>query len=280
MQRITRVEMPEGAYDLGPSTVNVTLTSEDLTGPGRTAAERDIERRMRPEADRQFGDMVARAIERMKAVERNWNDANACASIQFSPASGDRTLHLGDAGSFSGTVVAKPGGSPPTAAWTRTAEGNGTFAPAASSNPATLDYHGILEAGPDIFVTGTYRAVSKAGVAEATWKQPTESIIVNRISGTFSASRTSAAGSSSWSGEATWARQIPGTGANGAFGLTSASYTVTASGRGLNAACDQSGTKTVSLTAGDLTVRARSRPARRRTTTRARSSASAPTRSA
>jgi hypothetical protein len=34
-------------------------------------------------------------------------------------------------------------------------------------------------------VTGAFKAVSKAGVAQGTWTQPTEDLIVNTIAGPF-----------------------------------------------------------------------------------------------
>ena len=54
--------MPGGSFVLGPSIVNVTISSPDLTGPAATATERDIERGMREQADAQFRDIIAKAI--------------------------------------------------------------------------------------------------------------------------------------------------------------------------------------------------------------------------
>jgi hypothetical protein len=105
-------------------------------------------------------------------------------------------------------VQAKPGGSPDRATWTLLSSLNAPFSPgSASSNPAGFNYGGgcgarrrerrplrgarqgraggVGDAGPGIIVTGAFKAVSKAGVAQGTWTQPTEDLIVNTIAGPF-----------------------------------------------------------------------------------------------
>jgi hypothetical protein len=256
VQRITRVDMraTPPSYQLGPSTLNVTITSPDLTGPAATATERQIESGMRSRADEQFRDIVDKAIRRMRATEEGWNSPNRCATIQFTPASGTRTLRVGDTGSVSANLVSSRGGSPSRASWTQVGAGNATFSPAtATAVPASFSYSGIAQAGEGIFVTGAWKAVSKAGVAQETWTQPTVSSAINTISGTFSGDQDIGGSILSWAGEATFRRVFPGPGGDGAFQLQSASYTVTASGRALHIDCQQSGTKTVTETAGDLT---------------------------
>ena len=112
VQRITRVEFPERSFQLGPSIVNATITSPDLSGAALTAVEREIERDMREQADQQFRDIIAKAIEAFVATETEWNRANACASIDFTPAPNTKTLHRGEQGGFDARTNAKPGGSP------------------------------------------------------------------------------------------------------------------------------------------------------------------------
>ena len=254
VQRITRVEYPEKTYSLGPSTVNATITSPDLSGAELTAAEHQIEGPMRQQADQQFRDIINKGIGRYDDAETRWNGANNCATIKFTPASNDRPLRVGDNGTVSGNLVATRGGSPSTATWTHLVSGNGTFTPgSASSVPASFNYAGILQAGPGIFVTGTWKAVSKAGVAQATWSQPTKTSSINTITGTFSGSQVVGNSLISWSGEAAYVRTIPGVGADGAFQLQHATYTVVASGKAeLFPSCTQSGTKTVTQSAGDF----------------------------
>jgi hypothetical protein len=191
----------------------------------------------------------------MRASEDHWNGPNNCATIQFTPVSGSHPLRVGDTGSVSANLVSSRGGSPSTATWTHTGAGNATFTPAtASSVPASFGYSGIVTAGEGIFVTGSWRAVSKAGVAQDTWTQPTVSSAISTISGTFTGDQNIGGSILNWAGEATFVRVVPGEAANGVFRLQSASYTVHASGRALHIACDQSGSKTVTQTDGDLTT--------------------------
>jgi hypothetical protein len=259
VQRITRVNMrtPSGEYVLGPSIIDVSISSQGFEGAERRATEAEIAGRMRAQADKQFADIIAKAIEKYRRVEDGWNQPNTCATVEFTPASNTRTLHLGDTGALGARVQAKPGGSPSGATWTLLSSQNAPFSPgSASSNPASFNYGAVADAGPGINVTGAFKAVSKAGVAQGTWTQPTENVGVNTIAGTFSGTYSFGGSSYSWTGSATFTRVVAGPGANGSFQLTSGSYTVTASGTdGTGAStCQQAGTKTVTTTGGDLTV--------------------------
>jgi len=259
VQRITRVNMrtPSGEYVLGPSIVDVSISSQGFEGAERRATEADIAGRMRAQADKQFADIIAKAIEKYRRAEDGWNQPNTCATVEFTPASNTKTLHLGDTGAVGARVQAKPGGSPSGASWTLLSSQNAPFSPgSASSNPASFNHGAVANAGPGINVTGAFKAVSKAGVAQGTWTQPTENVGVNTIAGTFSGTYSFGGSSYSWTGTATFGRVVGGPGANGSFQLTSGSYTVTASGRdGTGAStCQQAGTKTVTTTGGDLTV--------------------------
>lgn len=260
VQRITRVEFPERTYQLGPSIVNATITSPDLAGAALTAAEREIERGMREQADQQFRDIVDKAIKAFDAAERDWNRENACASIELSPGANTKTLRRGETGGFEARTSAKPGGSPERATWTVASGGNAEFSPgSASSNPARFSHGAPFDVDQRIPVTAVVRSVSRAGVAQATWSQPTEGEPpVNRIAGTFSGTQNSHGSVFTWSGSAAFVRaSSPGTGADGYYTLQSTEYTVIASGRdGSGAtACRQSGTKTVSgAGTGDIDV--------------------------
>jgi hypothetical protein len=249
--------MRTGEYVLGPSIVDVSISSRGFEGAERRNAEADIARKMRTEADKQFRDIIARAIERYRAVERGWNEPNTCASIEFTPASNSKTLHLGETGTFVARVQAKPGGAPERASWTLLSSVNAPFSPgSASANPASFNHGAVADAGPGISVTGAFKAVSKAGVAQGNWTQPTENLAVNTIAGTFSGTWSFGGSIFNWSGNATFARVLPAPGANGSFTLTAGSYTVIASGRDASGAtaCRQSGTHEVTMTGGDLTV--------------------------
>ena len=65
--------------------------------------------------------------------------------------------------------------------------------PNASGNPANVRYTvGTVTGG--VKVGAKFRAVSRAGVAEADWEQPTRSFQLNRIAGNFSGEHTQTAG--------------------------------------------------------------------------------------
>lgn len=212
---------------------------------------------MRAEADKQFRDIIDKAIRRFRRAEIAWNEPNTCASIEFTPAPNSKTLHLGETGTLVARVQAKPGGSPDRATWTLLSSLNAPFSPgSASANPAGFNHGGVGDAGPGIIVTGAFKAVSKAGVAQGTWTQPTEGLVVNTIAGPFGGTWNLGGSIFTWTGNATFTRVLPGTGANGTFRLVSGTYTVTASGKDATGAtgCQQSGTKEVTMTAGDLTV--------------------------
>jgi hypothetical protein len=98
VQRITRVNMRTGEYVLGPSIVDVSITSRGFEGAERRSAEADIARKMRAEADKQFRDIIDKAIRRFRRAETAWNEPNTCASIEFTPAPNSKTLHRGETG--------------------------------------------------------------------------------------------------------------------------------------------------------------------------------------
>ena len=260
VQRITRVEFPEKTYQLGPSTVNATITSPDLSGAALTATEHEIERGMREQADQQFRDIIAKAIKAFDDAEAGWNRENACASIDFTPGANSKTLHRGESGGFDARTNAKPGGSPEGATWTLTGGRNAEFSPyGASSNPARFSHGAPVDVNHGLPVTTVVRSVSKAGVAQATWWQPTEGEPpVNRIAGSIGGRQNTFGTIFTWSGSVSFVRVAPGAGGpDGYFNLQTSQYTVIASGRdGSGAtACQQSGTKTVTGGSGDLQVR-------------------------
>ena len=257
VQRITRVEYPERTYQLGASTVNATITSPDLSGAALTATEHQIERGMREQADQQFRDIIDKAIRKYDAAETHWNSENTCASIALTPAPNTKTLRRGETGGFEARTDAKPGGSPGRATWTLSGSGNANFSPAgATSNPASFTHGPPFDVTFQVPVTATVRSVSKAGVAQATWSQPTGDTTVNRIEGTFGGTQNNNGSIISWSGTATYVRSFPGPGADGHFTWQASQYTVTASGLDGSGAttCTQSGSKTITGGSGDIDV--------------------------
>ena len=94
VQRITRVNMRTGEYVLGPSIVDVSISSRASKAPSGAPPRRTSPRKMRTEADKQFRDIIDKAIEKFRTVERAWNEPNTCATIEFTPAPNTKTLHL------------------------------------------------------------------------------------------------------------------------------------------------------------------------------------------
>jgi len=214
---------------------------------------------MREQADQQFRDIIAKAIKAFDDAEAGWNRENACASIDFTPAANTKTLRRGDTGGFDARTNAKPGGSPAGATWTLAGGGNAEFSPhSASSNPARFSHGAPFDVNNGLPVTTVVRSVSKAGVAQATWSQPTEGEPpVNRIAGTFGGRSNIHGSIFNWSGSATFVRSAPGAGGpDGYFTLQTSQYTVVASGRDSSGGtgCQQSGTKAVTGGSGDLQV--------------------------
>jgi hypothetical protein len=250
IQRITRVDMRTGEYVLGPSIVDVSIRSEGFEGAERAAAQADIARKMRAEADKQFRDIIDKAIRRYRETERRWNEPNTCATVEFTPASGTKTLHRGDQGTVAARTLAKPGGSPERAKWTLVNSTNAPFSPGtAETNPANFSHGAVAEAGPGITVTATVKSVSKAGVAQDTWTQPTEESSISSISGTYGGTYRLSESVFTWTGTATFSRIIPGR-----FQLSSGAYTVVASGKDPTTGCQQSGTRPITMLAGDFEV--------------------------
>ena len=254
IQRITTVTMPGGDYQLGASVVNADISGTGISEGERRAAKAQIEGDMRREADKQFRDIVKKAIDRYKTLETQWNEANRCASIAFTPAENSRTLRRGDTGRFDARVQAKPGGSPPTASWTLAGAANAPFSPGtASSNPAGFQHGAVSAAGEGIRVSATLRAVSRAGVAEKQWWQPTEDSAINKIAGTFNGTWSGAGSTMAFAGDVTFVRASPAVlgGASGVFNLASGGYDLTVSGLDGSGStgCQMTGTGRIALPA-------------------------------
>ncbi|MET0768842.1 MAG: hypothetical protein ABW081_02960 [Solirubrobacteraceae bacterium] len=235
VQRITTVTMPSGDFNLGASIVNANVTGTGISEGERRAAQTQIEGGMRREADKQFRDIVKSAVDRFKVTEEAWQRPNACASITFTPASDTKRLRRGETGSVTARTNAKPGGSPAAASWTRTASANAPFTPdTASANPARFSHGGVTRTGRGVNVSVTLKSVSKAGVAQATWTQPTRADGITRISGTFDGTWRTPDGKSTMTflGDVAYERAGPatGSGAAGVFMLKSGGYNLTLSG--------------------------------------------------
>lgn len=256
IDRITTMTMPSADYNLGASVVNADLGGSGVSDSERRAAKALIERDMRREADKQFRDIVKRAVDRYKVLETAWNRPNTCAWITFTPTSNTKRLRLGERGNVDARTNAKPGGSPARAAWTLLAQTNAPFTPSsATANPSRFNHGPVSRAGRGVLVTAKLKSVSKAGVAEATWTQPTRDAAINRIAGTFDGTWRTPDGMSTmtFTGDIAYERSGPAAsgGASGVYLLVSGGYNLTLSGRDVSGtACQMTGSGHVPFLVG------------------------------
>jgi hypothetical protein len=250
--RKTQVDMRSGAYEPDRSDISVTVATEGLSGPDRADVEDDIAERSRARADEQFRAIVKKAIDGYRTREEAWQQPKKCAKLQFSPAPNTRTLRPGQGGSFTATAIAQQGGGASELDAKLSNQLNASFSPTrAGGQSARFDYTVASAAPAGGKVRATVRATSKAGVDEETWEQPLQPpFTINKIAGNFSGSYSQPVGPRtgmiSWSGSATFERQIfPGTaGAFGNYVLKAGQVNFTYSGGSIagDALCDMSGT--------------------------------------
>jgi hypothetical protein len=257
--RKTSVDMRSGAYDPGRSQVDVTINTEGLSGPDRSDAESEAERRAQTDADRQFRTVIEKAISGYKRREGDWQSPGKCAELRFSPSSNTLTLRGGASGSFTATAIAKADGSPSELDAQLTSMEHAQFSPTrAGGQRAQFGYSNVASGTPPgAKVRAKVRATSKAGVAEDTWEQPLQPPFeINRIAGNFSGSHTQPVGPRTarvtWNGGATFNRAglPPGTpGAVGTYVLTAGHATFHYSGGNIlgHALCDMRGTASIDL---------------------------------
>ena len=264
----TRVTYPGASYDPTNTDVDVRL---DIEGINDSHELREVEfddgLKAKQEADKEFAATVDKAIVKLAEKEAIWNRVNECARVTLEPPSETLTLKENQGGSFKARVESKQGGAPPQARWALSEPRNATLGPgSAFANPASFTYK-VINAGPGILVIGSLRVVSRVGVAEAKWSQKTkkdEPKAINHISGTFDGQislETSTGGDSvqKWSGTATFDRLSPAVfdGADGIYGLSSGSVSLTASGvdgSGSGTGCLQTGSASGTLLGGSAFV--------------------------
>jgi hypothetical protein len=258
--RNTVVDMRTGKYNPSVTVIGVGATLSGalnlLAGPVAKA----VAVRLKESADKGFAATVDFEIKKFRELEANWNKPNACAKLTFGRASRSLTLHRGDKGTESVRLDAAGGGTPAAVTWSSTAQANGTATLAGGSgNPTSFAYE-VLNAGPGVEYQARIKAVSKAGVAEESWVQPTEERRIEVISGSFSgrfALQTALGEPSvqSWSGTLRFQRQ----GGSPFFALVAGSVSVSASGiesSGVTG-CHQSGGGSGPIAGGSLVLTGR-----------------------
>jgi hypothetical protein len=200
-----RIDMRSGSTTPPPASVDVMLTMAGVDPAERIAAEIKVAREAQSQADKEFAAEVEKATKQLRAQEEFWLTPNKCASLHFEPISESLKLRKGQTGTVKSRTEASAGGAPPAASWTLGAQQNATFTPGGSEgNPLTTSYS-VTNAGKGLVVSATFRATSKAGVAEDTWKQKTESVIAS-VTGSFSGRDERGGELLEWSGTITFAR--------------------------------------------------------------------------
>jgi hypothetical protein len=255
--RNTVVNMRTGEYDPHVTVVNVGVVLSGVLGIFTPAIRPLVAQRLKASADKGFAKTVDFEMKQYRELEQGWNQPNTCARLAFSRASRSLTLRPGDTGNETVRLDATRGGSPAAAMWSLSGQENGTFElNSDSANPTTFRYT-VIRSGNGVEVKGTFKSISKAGVAEDSWIQKTSGE-VNHLTGNFSGEivRSTEKGPSveSWSGTATLDRSGPNVsgGAVGSYALASGGITYQVSGQeGLGVtACQWSGSKVVELPAG------------------------------
>ena len=184
VSRSARVDMrtPGGRYVPSEAAVRMLLRVNGRSvGP---EAELENANTLAEQFKEDFANLVKRAIAIYRGLETDWNRANACAKIDFSPGPGNQPLSRGQKGTVTATVSANEGGTPPSGRWTITGPVNASFTPAqASANPFAPSFT-VASSGPGHEVRGDFRVTSRAGVAEGTWTEPINEL-PSQISGTW-----------------------------------------------------------------------------------------------
>lgn len=229
--RSARGDMRTGTYTPGEAKVKV-LVRYNGRWPG-AEYDQTVASKASQEYAKDFGATVEKAISRYRAREAGWNQPNACARIDWAPASNTLRLRNGDRGRALATISAAAGGTAADGVTRIASRANGTFTPAeARGGSPGFDYT-VTSPEAGVLVL-TVEATSTAGVARAAWEQPIvkPTWAVTRISGSFSGEDDAFGVTTTWSGTATWQRatNLDEGNTSRRFTLFAATYVVTKSG--------------------------------------------------
>lgn len=261
--RNTVVNMRTGAYEPHVTVVSVGVVLSGVLRIFTPFVRPRVAERLKRAADAGFAATVDFEMNKFRELEDGWNTPNKCAKLAYGKANESLTLSLGERGDETVRVDAVRGGSPAKADWTVTRQENGEFSLANHSDNPTKFHYKVTRAGKGLKVKGTLRATSKAGIAEESWVQKTESQAIEHIEGTFGGELSGATSLGvpsvqKWSGIAKFDRLTPPEGgeASGIFVLTSGNVSIDLSGieqSGVTG-CHQSGSAQAPLAGGTITV--------------------------
>jgi hypothetical protein len=261
--RNTVVNMRTGAYEPHVTVVSVGVVLSGILRIFTPLVRPQVAERLKRAADAGFAATVDFEMGKFRELEERWNTPNKCAKLAFGKANESLTLSLGESGDETVRVDAVRGGSPAKADWTVTRQENGELSLASHSDNPTKFHYKATKAGKAVKLKGTLKAVSKAGVAEESWVQKTESKAIEHIEGTFGGELSGATSLGvpsvqKWSGTAKFDRLTPpeGGGAGGTFLLTAGNVSIDLSGieqSGITG-CHQSGSAQAPISSGSMTV--------------------------
>jgi hypothetical protein len=249
--RQTKVNMRNGQYDAGRSSVTSSVRLSGLTRLLQAFFSSGVQARLQKAADEGFAATVQKAIDKYRALETAWNNPNTCVEAVFDPASFTKVLKKGSNGQFSAKLALKSGtGGNPPGRWTLTTQLGGTTSPG-SAQGATPQFTYTVPAQPlaSLFIA-LFKVTSKGGVAQGGWQQNIEGARLAQIAGSFNGSMTEYPGTQySWAGNITFVPggQLPGI--EGGYNVSSGTYTVTVSGPS-SSGCDVNGSRDVTIPAG------------------------------
>jgi hypothetical protein len=239
------IDMRSGNQKPPPAVVDVHVSMAGVEPAEAIAAEIELAHKAQAEADKEFSAEVEKTTARLRKAEEHWLKPNECASMHFEPESEKIKLKKGQTGTVNSRIEAKSGGAPAAASWTLSGQQNATFTPGGSEgNPLSTSYTVTKAFGA--VVSATFKATSKAGVAEAPWKQQTEAL--TEVDGTFTGRFDDHAEVIEWTGSAIFVaiETLP---SGVILKLSASSVTATASGE-TPFECEQKGEQQVPLFVG------------------------------
>ena len=244
--RGTRVDMRSGVQTPKDPVINLVARVNGQS-PGTTyQVDGGYLLLVRSAAD--WAALVDREIGRYRTLEQGWNEAGACAHIDFSPASGTLHLHKSGHGRASGTIRANAGGAATDGVTTVTAQTGGTVTPASANGGSPGFDYTVTATGPAM-LTLAVRATSTAGVATGSWSQPIDKDDwpVKQISGTFSGQDHNGMMTTTFNGSVTFIRapNLDQGNTLRALAVSSGSFTSTVTGSVLD--CTVTGSHTFTI---------------------------------
>ncbi|HEY1284562.1 MAG TPA: hypothetical protein VGF04_00600 [Solirubrobacterales bacterium] len=258
--RNTVVDMRTGEYDPHVSLVNVGVVLGGVLRIFQPFVQPLVAERLKKAADKGFAATVDFEMKQFRELEEKWNTPNRCAKLKFDRANESLTLKRNQSGDETVRLDAAPGGSPTKADWTIGGQENGEFSLSDHSANPTKFHWKVTSAGEGKKLRGTFRATSKAGVAEETWSQRTEAQSLDEIEGTFGGeflgeTALEEPSVQKWSGSVKFHRLGSFEGSD-LFTATSGNVSISASGieqSGITG-CHQSGSAQGPLSGGGMTV--------------------------